>query len=261
MSANTHVNFYENLHEAQFRLRGTVVMYDKEPYYVFAICDHKKDGIFRVYMDPIGREPTQKYPVPDYSQFASEQPELGTYLDNWLDAHKDTPIIRKQMNSPLFNRFKPYPLGMCNYSRPGTGWSGTVYLERQPQRRHEQGLTEASVFSYLISSSVLKRGTPKGGMDVDISSPSMKSCILADHPPAQKCLENLVNPKVENEAVAFHRHFALVRGPLDMIFLAYKTDLIGVLPKNNFDFVRLGHKFTHCREVVGELGLFGTITS
>lgn len=258
MSATTHVNFYENLHEAQFRLMGTVVLYDSEPYYVFAICDHKKDGIFRVYMDPVG---AANHAVPDYGQFASEQPELGTYLDNWLDGNKNTPIIRKQMNSPLFNRFKPYPLGMCNYARPGSGWAGTVYLERQPQRRHEQGLTKASVYSYIISSSVLKRDAPKGGMDVDITSPSMRSCILSEHPSAQECLKNLLDPKIENEAVAFHRQFALVRGPLDMIFLAYKTDLVGVLPKNDFDFVRLSRKFVHCREVVGELGLFGSVTS
>ena len=49
-----NVNFYENLEEAQRRLRGTVVMYDGIPHYVLAITDHQSGGIFRVYMQDTG---------------------------------------------------------------------------------------------------------------------------------------------------------------------------------------------------------------
>jgi hypothetical protein len=48
--------------------------------------------------------------------------------------HPAAGILRKQMNSPLFNKFRPYPLGMCN-----TKGQRAYYLERQPNRKTEQG--------------------------------------------------------------------------------------------------------------------------
>lgn len=256
-----HVNFFENLHEAHFRLRGTVVVYDKLPYYVMAITDHKKDGIFRIYLDPVGIE---KHPLPSYNDFNPEQPELGPYLDKWMEANKSSPIIRKQMNSPLFDKYRPFPLGMANISQPGGGWSGAVYLERQPQRKSEQGLTQASTYYYVLSASQGRGGAvpaKPGTYNVQLMSQAMRCCILAEHPSAKDCLENLLNPKIENEAVAFDRHFALVRGPMDMMFLGYKSDIVGILPNTDFSQVKLGRKFTHCREVVEKLGLFKSVTA
>ena len=59
-----HPNFYENLKEAQMRLLRTVVTYDNEPYYVGAITNHMKDGIFRVYLLPLATAAEHRKYIP-----------------------------------------------------------------------------------------------------------------------------------------------------------------------------------------------------
>jgi len=247
-----HPNFYESIQEAQMRLRGTVVMYDGEPYYVFAICNHKTDGIFRIYLDPIGRDPDKTRKYPPYDNYAANDPALGPFLDQWMEANPDSGCLRKMMNSSKFNKFRPYPLGMCNVG------TRTVYLERQPQRKTEQGLTKSMLFESLITTGSREEARQRAA-SVDLFTPAFKACVLAEHPSAQSCLDALLDPKIENESAAFHRNFAFVRGPIEMVFLAYKSDIIGVLPKNNFDYIRLGRGFRHTKEVVQDLGLFKTI--
>lgn len=235
------------------RLRGTVVLYDRLPYYVLAVCGHNKDGIYRIYLDPVGEE---SHITPSMDEYHPEHASLGTYLDQWLDANPSTPVLRKQMNSPLFNKFRPFPLGMCNAGKQ------CFYLERQPLRpKTEQGLTRQMVNESLVSLGPVDyiRGS-KGG-NIGLLSAAMKSCITGEHPSAQECLTNLLSGEYDNEAVAFHREFAFVKGPIGMIFLAYKSDIVGVLPKNNFDFCRLGDGFRHCREAVNELRLFNNIVA
>lgn len=251
-----HTNFFETVKEANIRLRGTVVLYDKEPYSVIAITDHKKDGIFRIYMIPIGIEgdkggaanytalnPTPVNTTPhDHSSFGSE-------MDKWLDANEGkTKVIRKSMNSPLFNKYRPFPLGMCNYG------TDVIYIERQPTRKTEQGLTRQMLDTYQIS-------VTKGGKipSIDLFHPAFRACIMAQHPSPKDCLAALLSNEFKNEALAFHRDFAFIKGPIDLVFLAYKGDIVGVLPKNNFDFLKLGVGHRHCREVVEGLRLFANI--
>ncbi len=248
-----HVNFYENLREAHMRLRGTVVMYDKIPYYVMAITAHKPDGVFRIYLDPIGKS-VKGRPYPhDLPQFPADAPQLGVYLDTWLAANKDAVILRKKMNSSLFNKYRPFPLGMCNYGK------NTFYIERQPNRKTEQGLVKSMLFESLITTG--SRGdSPKAAFkSIDVHTDAFRDCILAAHPTAEECLKNLTDSEIEDDSAAFHRHFALVRGPIDMLFLAYKEDIVGVLPRGDFSSVRLGRDFTHCTEAVQELDLFKAI--
>lgn len=246
-----HPNFYENIEEARMRIRATIVMYDNEPYHVLDICNHMVDGIFRVYLSPVGKKTSSG---PQTDNFAPAAPGLGTYLDGWIAAHPDAGYLRKRMDSKNFNKFRPFPLGMCNFQ------SGTYYLERQPVRHREQGLTRAMVFETYVSASWSpKKASRQPGTSVDLYTPAFVSCIKADHPTAKDCLVNLLDPTVENEAAAFNRDFALVRGPIDMILLAYKGDVVGMLPKNDFSVVRLGRRHLHTREAVSDLKLFGSI--
>lgn len=246
-----HPNTFETVKEAMMRLRRTVVCYDGEPYVVLAITNHMSNGIFRIYLDPIGKDPNKMRQRPEPEGFPPEHPGLGPYMDTWIAEHPDSGIIRKEMNSPKFNKFRPYPLGMCNIKG-----SGTYYIERQPNRKTEQGLISSMLFETLIS--VAPQQAKRVG-SVDIYGPAFRSCVLGDHPSAEECLANLSDPEILNDAAAFHREFALVRGPIGMLFLAYKHDIVGVLPNNGFDCIRLGREFTHTKEVVEKLGIFQTI--
>jgi hypothetical protein len=192
------------------------------------------------------------YPNALLEGFPHDHPEFGKKLDEWLTLHPSTKIIRKRMDSKHFNSFRPFPLGMCNYGEKA------YYVERQPQRKSEQGLTPASTVEHLVTAA-LRQDAPRSMGAISIWNNQFADCILGKYPSAQDCLTNLIDPGIANEAVAFGREFALCRGPIDMLFLAYKTDIIGVLPNRDFSQVRIGKKFSHTREVVSELNLFQNI--
>src|SRR3546814_4953080 len=74
--------------------------------------DHKKDGVFRIYMDKAGNEhgfAFQREQVP--YEASSSWNVTATVMDDWLEKNPDKGVIRKMMNSPKFNQFKPFPLG------------------------------------------------------------------------------------------------------------------------------------------------------
>lgn len=77
--------------------------------------------------------------------------------------------------------------------------------------------------------------------------------------------EGLVNPDkmdVEpRESVAFHRDFALVKGPLDFIFLFHKTQVIGLVKKdlgNSFEAI-LSPDFNYLKEVTENTNCFNRV--
>lgn len=255
-----HPNFYESLAEASMRLRNAVIMYDGEPYYCLGVTNHKPNGIFRIYLTPTGQETDDGMVsavgvTPDFNLGPNNGPGVGTAMDEWMEAKKGHKVIRKEMNSPLFNKFRPFPLGMINTK------GSVFYVERHPTRRTEQGLKQD-----MLTSKVLTAGgeePPKvksyGRMNVDMLGKEFRATVLGEYPSAQECLDNLLNPKIVNEAAAFHRDFALVRGAVDMIFLAYKEDIVGSLPKDSLEEVVLGRRFRHVREAVSDLRLFKSI--
>jgi hypothetical protein len=93
----------------------------------------------------------------------------------------------------------------------------------------------------------------------DTWSEEFKDCIEGNYPSVDLCLSKLRDPKIANEAVAFHRYFAFVRGPCDMIFLSYKGEIIGVLPRQDLSAARLSREARHTLEAVEELKIFNTV--
>jgi hypothetical protein len=265
-----HVNFYENLREAQMRIRNTVVLYDKEPYYVRAICAHK-GTVFRVYLEPLYHPQASKvspyrHTHPNYpfyqinESYQSEDPALGPALDQWLTANPKSGIIRKKMDSPYFNKFRPFPLGMVNCGEENAG--KCYYLERQPMRHREQGLTSSMVMETSITAGQqdLNPITPNGGMHhTSFYTKYFEDMVKGVYPSAKECLDGLLDPAISNEAVAFHRLFALVRGPLDLLFLGYKDQIVGMLPDRNLGTLELGKNFKHLKEIVEEQKVFATV--
>lgn len=247
-----YVNFYENLKEAKMRIEHTVVMYDGKPYYVLAVCDHKPDGIFRVYLDDLSSPAIDRYsdiPI-HYAPAAIEDPSHGQMMDKWMEKRPNAGVIRKMMNSPLFNKFRPFPLGMCNYGKK------TYYLERGPSRPHsQQGLTKTMLHATCIDPS----SGSKGSIPLSLTSKELYRTIIGDYPTAKECLDALKDPTVLNTSVGFHRNFAFSRGPAGIIFLAYKTDIVGFLPERDLSSVVLDRSFAHTKEVVEDLSLFSSV--
>lgn len=248
-----HPNFYENLEEAHRRLLNTTVSYDGEPYYIFAITNHKSDGIFRVYLFPSKlsfSDASYKGLVPRVQDFNPQQVELGAYLDKWMEEKKDAPILRKMANSPKFNQFRPFPLGMINLS------GRAAFLSRSPERRTQQGLIRNMLDSIEVTVAPKKGGAFQGS----ISGPEFYDCVKGQHPSAQECLENLPDPEFKDiSSVAFHRNFAIARGPLDLFFLSHKGEVVGYLPKSTRPTVELAKKFSYLKESMEETKQFHDI--
>ncbi len=247
----SYTNFYENAKEAELRLKNTVVLYDGEPYLVLAICDHKPDGIYRIYLDPIGPEMTssQGYGIPYNGPWPDQYNNRGDALDAWMTNHPaQNKILRKMMNSPAFNKFRPFPLGMTNLK------GNVYYLERHPTRKTEQGLTDGMLVCNPVTFDKTARAASPG-----LCSAQMRDTIMGNYPSAQECLTKLLHPENINNAVAFNRSFAFVRGPIDTVFLAYKSDIVGLLPSSSLASLKLAKKFNYTKEAIEELNLFGSL--
>lgn len=240
----TYTNFYETLSEALMRLRATIILYDGRPYLVWTITDNP-DGIFRIYMSEITKVNQMPENLPCGHSIPHGHVAMAEAMHNWMSQYPDY-IIRKQMNSPLFNRFRPFPLGMLNQD------CHAIYTVRQPVRpKTEQGLTLQMLYTKKVAPSNTENFT-----HVDMYSEGFYDCIMGNYPSPKVALEGVTSTKFENQSVGFHREFALVRGPLDLVFLAYKDEIIGVLPRGDFTEVMIGRKFLHTKEAVDDLNLF-----
>ena len=248
-----HPNFYENLEEMQRRLYDTVVTYDGEPYRIIAITNHRSDGIFRLYLWPVQDSVIKAANAGQFpsavSQYPGQDQRLGPALDKWMEEHPESKILRKQANSPAFNKFRPFSLGMMNKD------GRALFLERSPERRTQQGLIRQMVECTLVST---ERANRRGGID-QLVGEEFYDCVKGNHPSAEECMENMLDPNVENVSVACHRNFAIVRGPMDTFFLGYKTDVVGVVPPTKRPTVELGKKFAHLKEAVEETRQFHDI--
>jgi hypothetical protein len=249
-------NFFENQKEAAMRLQQTVVLYDGSPVEIVCVADHP-DGILRAYIRPTGYTPAEfdSMPKPSSSHMANAAytSGLATYMDTFIQDNPGCGIIRKHLNSPLFNKFRPFELGM--YWNP----PHVYYVERQPNRRVEQGLIKPMIVATKLTP-IPEKGENVSG-DVDLFGPEMKRCIIGEHPSPKRCLEAIHDDRLDCKAAAFDRHFALVRGPIGTLFLAYKNNVIGQLPNGDYDKVKLGKAYTYCKEAVADLHLFNNIIS
>lgn len=249
-----YTNFYETMKEAVIRLHNTVISYEGQGHYVLGLGTHD-DGIFRLYLEPLSATMlTQSGGVP---QFMFEH-EVGSVkytkaMDDWVDKNPAKGIIRKKMNSPMFNKFRPFPLGMLNYQ--GT----VVYTERQPQRHTQQGLMQDHV-AYSFPR-LVEDAKPTIRVSHSIFSEEFARMIRGDYPTPAKCVEELSSKDVMNQGAAFHREFCFLKGPVNLLFLTYKKDIIGYLPNRTLDYVSLSDESWHLKEKVAELNAFGDIVN
>ncbi len=272
-----HVNFYENVQEASMRLRKTIVMYEDEPYFVMAVSDHKVglDGKLRIYLDklgyPSGLGRNRNPDLPPYQDM--HHTEVGPALDEWLNqpGNLNKGILRRYLGAAGFNKFRPFPLGNMN-----TPEGGVVYCERTPTRNTFQGLRGEAIIGTNVSIAPDRASQPskkpvysnssynRGLLyPVDELSIPFYDCIMGNYPSFQDVIENLQDPEILNTGVAFHREFSVHRGPLNMLFLCYRHEGIGLLTTFNHPSrpnVTLSKDFEFLRETLEELDIFNYIS-
>lgn len=253
-------NFYETLKEARMRLVNTVVLYDGDPYYIIAISNHKDDGIFRVYMDAVKPDGQLSFlKIGDCPYHWHDEPSVtvGDKMDEWLETTpgKTSNVVRKMINSPKFKKFRPFPLGMVNTE--GT----VVYTERSPARHTQQGLTSEMISPHMLCQSPTKKYKTKFSSvcDLSLSGGDMYYTYKGMYPTLDETLTALKDPSITNLGVGFDRHYAITRGPANMFFLAYKTDIVGLLPNRNAEVVLLTPEYFYLKEVIQESAFFNSV--
>lgn len=257
-------NFYETIEEANMRLRQSTIVYDGAPYRVLAIANHKPDGIFRIYLEPVAKgsygmlhnAPASSVgDVPCY-HLGSLSLSMGPKMDEWMESPKSDGygVIRKHINSPKFNRFRPYPLGMANFN------GSAVYVQRKPNRKSEQGLIPSMLNISVPTLSLRGNNTPQLGFHFPTDGPSFHDLVVGNYPTYLDCVTNLRGDASSNVSVAFDRNFALVKGPFGMLFLAYKKNVVGTVEGDGVqNSVRLASEYHYTREAIEELGIFSNI--
>ena len=243
-----YVNFFENISEATRRLGRTLITYRGDPYFVFCVSQHKSDNIIRMYLHSI-QTPYDESPIRHLQGDAHYSD-----LDQWM---RDNPsqeiLLRKKINSKHFNRFRPFPLGMCNFH------DTCFYLERTPTRNKEQGLTNSS---FRVKTCIPFDSSPdilnfNSEAPVAIISREMYMTVKGIYPSFESCWENINNKEIVNTAIAFNREFCLVRGPCDIIFLCWKGNIVGYFKKA--DTLQLGSDYTYLLETIRSMNFIGEI--
>lgn len=262
-----HKNFYENVAEANLRLRNTIVWYDgpgeQGPYHVLLITDH--DGSdFKIYMKRIGQKQNNISGVmcPSDNFVGGEGEGVGKYMDKFMKGYPKYGMVRKDLSSPHFRAFRPFPLGMINLVRRDKADRSisceTLYLERQPNRSTHQGLVRSMIYISEVSAAMSRPPCPVP-YHFDMWSEDFYDCIMGVYPSIDTCLSKIIDPKIANEAVAFHRYFALVRGPIGMLFLSYKGDIVGLLDNKNLSSLTVDSEYKYTREAISDLHVFNNI--
>lgn len=228
-------NFYENMEEMVHRLLNTVVKYADDFFSVHSI-ENNEDGIFRLVLDPL----------------------------NGVRGEK-TKMIKKMANSPHFNRFRPFPLGMANCQ------GKAFYLYRRPLRSRLQGLSDNA----LLETCVEKIEATFTGLEVQQAratrlgrertvqwcSESMEDCFKGNYPTFEECIDAFKDTSVLNSSVAFHREFAIVKGFCGIIYLANKSGIVGFYREED-NTLHLNPKLFFLKESLEDLRLFtgGVVT-
>lgn len=267
--AQLYKNFYENAKEANFRLRNTVIWYhgpgEEGPYYVMCVCVGSSSDECKIYMKRLGQKYiTDSNYLPPNEHIGSNVETIGPQMDEFMAKYPKMNIIRKDLSSPHFRAFRPFPLGMMNLTSKGKGGETvacqTMFIERQPLRSNQQGLVKQMLYKTPVNSAVSNKAVP-AQYDFDFFHEDFYACCMGDYPSIDTCISKLTDPTIANEAAAFHRYFALVRGPVNMLFLAYKGEIVGVLDNRNLTSITVDGDKKYTKEAIRDLQVFHNIRS
>jgi hypothetical protein len=212
-----HPNHYENYEEAKLRLEGCVVTYDKTPCYIRRVEDHD-DGIVRLKIVMLPNTLNVDRFEPD----EDDQLAVGG--------------IRKKINSPKFNRFRPFEMGYCNNF---TDTGHVKFLSRIPVRRSKQGLSQESLS--IKSNRTGHRPDVNYRMIVECSS--FRDCVAGDYPDFEEVMDTLV----ADSSIGVDRSFSVERDNLGLNFLYHNCEKVGLVQAGE---IRLARQFDYLREKI-----------
>lgn len=265
----SHKNFYQTLQEAKMRLKGTIVQYKDDFYYVIHVSDHMSDGVFRVYMDRLGEgtvgRDLHRGSFPDENEYHYTPDSLGEQYDKWIDKNPGSGFIRKYVNSRHFNQFRPFPLGNVNYD------GSVVHCVRTPTRNMHQGMLTQAVNSTRVRTAPTRAPATRRGLgfwastenyndsSMDCYSAPFHDMLKGLYPSYEEVIENLRDPSISNEGCAFGRDWSVMRGPIGLLILCYQDSGVGLIDGDMRRLV-ISKEHEFLTESVQELSIFNQIT-
>lgn len=246
-------SLYETMEEATMRLKDSIVMYDKKPHWVITAADSHPDGVLRLYLVPYDKNLDYwfSHNTAPCSWFNEGELTRRVKMDAYIKANPIFGIIRKRINSSKFNSFRPFPLGMMKLSK-----DAVFYAQRAPVRHTYQGLKFSAIMGYHFSGeNLVENPTPTRIDRVSrVYSKGMEDMFLGLYPSYEEVLEKFAS----GEATApLNRDFCLIRGPLNIKYLAYQCSIVGVLPDSRTVQVPLDRAYL--TEVISGLNIFQEI--
>lgn len=210
-------NFYENREEAEFRLSGSVVMYDGDPVYVQTVENHDDETV---------------------------RLNIATLPLNENGGGK---TVRKKIDSPLFNKFRPFDMGNVNFLHNGV--ISPIRIERTPARTRVQGTTGAN-----CRISMIHKGTPAvANWSMILQNEGFVEMCKGVYPTFREFLDSGA------PAVCISSDFTVSKGESGLIGLAYRFDKIGIV--NTKGMVFLFPKYKYLKEMLEELKDFTGINT
>lgn len=128
--------------------------------------------------------------------------------------------------------YKPLRTGYCNLR------DRVSYVQRVPVRRWKHGLH------------INNLECDEARKEAFMSTKAFSAMLRGDYPSFEKAIGLVENRK----AIAFHRLYALERGNLGLVWLAYRGYRVGWLER---DAIRLGDDYKFLREELDEV-IYGT---
>lgn len=208
MKGKDNTNFYDNLDECHRRLMNTVVLYDGQPAFIQNIRDGFDDGVYRVYMNLLPGELRGGAPA--------------------QEDEDNTPgrVVRRKINSPKFNRFRPFQMGYANIF--DTGVRHASFLSRVPSRQSRQGLSRQLLTSIIPALCTPERRHQGVQYESAITAAGFAEMVKGEFPKAEEALDLLDN----DTSMAVSRKFAVQRDSFGMLFLYAGPDRVGVVRSN-----------------------------
>lgn len=209
---------YENLHDAQMRLQGTVVLYDGEPVYITGINqvgpDDPKGDIFRVYASPLPYKPARGV----------------------MEAEG----FRKFISSKKFD-MAPFPMGFMNLN--GVAY----YCSRLPRRQQRQGLSNGT-FSCI---GVGMPDVPALRFENTIDKQPFVDCIKGKYPGFKDAIREIERGNANG--MAFDRSFAVVTDieMPELMYLFHKKEKVGFIMNDVLKLSKAGKCLTEALREVG----------
>lgn len=180
---------YENAQEANFRLQGTLVLYDGEPVYVSQVLhepDLPKGDIFRVY--------------------TSSLPFNGVREGD-----------RRYISSGKFD-LTPFRMGFVNLN------GDAVYLSRNSARQNRQGLGERT-----LSAQALKEDVALPRFTALIREQAFVDCIKGKYPPVEQALKKLQEANVNSVAISREYAVAKHDTLDELLVIYHKNTVVGFM--------------------------------